>query len=64
MMNNQLIYKLSIAFGKWKTQQVKAKSIEKGLTALCSTVARRLQLLLISSFAKLQTTTAVYHFEQ
>ena len=53
MINNQLSNKLSIAFDKWKTQKLKAKSIEKGLTMLCSTLSSKLQPLLICSFAKL-----------
>ena len=64
MINNQLINKLSGAFDRWKNQKLKAKRIEKGLNALCSTLSSKLQPLLICSFAKLQTTSAVYHFEQ
>ena len=64
MINNQLINKLSGAFDRWKNQKLKAKRIEKGLTAMCSTLSSKLQPLLISSFAKLQTTSVVYHFEQ
>tara|TARA_B110000285_G_scaffold203956_1_gene240518 strand:- start:280 stop:495 length:216 start_codon:yes stop_codon:yes gene_type:complete len=53
MINNQLINKLSIAFDKWKTQKLKAKSIEKGLSALSSTLAGKVRPLLSCSFAKL-----------